>query len=64
MQNNKITLFREVSAKTGNQVTDAFKSLGEILLSKNKNRGSDIGNKTSLNNAKGQLSHPDSPQSG
>ncbi len=36
MDDNGITIFSETSAKTGNNVADAFKRLGEKLLEKNR----------------------------
>lgn len=60
MQENGITLFKEVSAKTGNQVGEAFKMLGEKLMAKVRNRPQDQGVKVSLNQSK--MSHPDNPE--
>jgi len=37
MNKHHISLYREVSAKTGNQVADAFTSLGQKLLAKGGN---------------------------
>ncbi len=36
MDDNGITIFSETSAKTGSNVGDAFKRLGEKLLEKNR----------------------------
>ncbi len=36
MADNGITLFSETSAKTGNNVGEAFKRLGEKLLERNR----------------------------
>ena len=36
MDHHGITLFTETSAKTGDQVHDAFKKLGEKLIEKNR----------------------------
>lgn len=60
MTSHNIKLYREVSAKTGNQVLDAFKSLGEILMSKTKSRNSEVP-KMSLSQSKIQMGHPDNP---
>lgn len=59
MLDSKVSLFREVSAKTGNQVGEAFRMLGEKLMAKNKKRESDKG-KIQLGK-EGRVSHPDVP---
>jgi hypothetical protein len=63
IEQHKVKLYREVSAKTGNQVQDAFKSLGEVLMSKSKPKGGEQG-KVSLSAGKSEMSHPDSPEGG
>ena len=66
MEKHNIKLFREVSAKTGNQVQDAFKALGETLMAKAKPK-QDQGAKVTLSPSKSQLSqmsHPDNPSGG
>lgn len=62
METHGVKLFREVSAKTGNQVLDAFKALGEILMAKSKPKPE--GNRVSLSQSKGEISHPDNPTGG
>jgi hypothetical protein len=62
IEQHKVKLYREVSARTGNQVQDAFKSLGEILMTKSKPKGENKG--VSLNGGKSEMSHPDSPERG
>lgn len=58
-----MTLFKEVSAKTGNQVGDAFKLLGEKLMSKPRNRpGQDQGKVMLRNKHSMEMSHPDNPE--
>jgi|JI9StandDraft_2_1071091.scaffolds.fasta_scaffold868589_1 hypothetical protein len=59
MQEHGVSLYKEVSAKTGNQVGEAFKILGEKLMTKVRNKAQDQG-KVSLNQSK--MSHPDSPE--
>ena len=43
MRDYKVSLFKEVSAKTGSQVGEAFKVLGERLMAKSKKREVDKG---------------------
>ena len=59
MLEQNITLFREVSARTGNQVLDAFKALGQKLMTKKMNKPQDQ-NKISLGQ-KNRMGHPDVP---
>jgi hypothetical protein len=63
MEVQKVKLFREVSAKTGNQVQDAFKALGEVLMSKTKPKG-DQTVRINLSPSKNEISHPDNPSGG
>lgn len=51
MEKHGVKLFREVSAKTGNQVLDAFKALGEILMTKTKPKPE--GSRVSISQNKG-----------
>jgi hypothetical protein len=60
MVEHNISLFREVSARTGNQVLDAFRALGEKLMSKKQSKPQDT-NKVSLGQ-KSRNSHPDVPE--
>lgn len=60
ISSHNIKLYKEVSAKTGNQVLDAFKSLGQILMSKAKPKNNQAP-KMSLSQSKMQGSHPDNP---
>lgn len=59
METHQVKLFREVSAKTGNQVQDAFKALGEVLMTKARPK-QDQG-RVNLSPSKIQSSHPDNP---
>lgn len=59
MQDHNVLLYREVSAKTGNQVVDAFKMLGEKLMTKSRSRSPEPNKRVSLGQS--QNSHPDSP---
>jgi hypothetical protein len=64
METHQVKLFREVSAKTGNQVQDAFKALGEVLMTKARPKGQDQGGRVNLSPSKMQTSHPDNPTGG
>lgn len=64
METHNIKLFREVSAKTGNQVQDAFKALGEVLMTKAKPKPQEQGGRVNLSPSKVQASHPDNPSAG
>jgi len=52
MGKHNISLYREVSAKTGNQVLDAFKALGEKLMSKGINNKEEGNKRISLSDSK------------
>jgi Ras-related protein Rab-1A len=57
MSEYKISLFKEVSARTGSQVGEAFKVLGEKLMSKGRKK--EDKEKISLER---EMSHPDVPE--
>ena len=61
MKEYGITLFREVSAKTGNQVGEAFRVLGERLMGKVRKREETRKERVGLKESK--MSHPDVPES-
>ena len=60
MLEQNITLFREVSARTGNQVLDAFRALGQKLMTRKMNKPQDT-NKINLGQ-KNRMGHPDVPE--
>lgn len=62
MDKHGVKLFREVSAKTGNQVLDAFRALGESLMMKTRPKQVQSPQIT-LSPTKSKLSHPDNPSS-
>lgn len=62
MDKHGVKLFREVSAKTGNQVLDAFRALGESLMTKTRSK-QDQSPQITLSPNKSRLSHPDNPSS-